>query len=121
VFVSKWGTEGNSVDGVEVAPNGSVYVLDSANNRIQKFSVGPVPPTERPTAVPTKRPTGPVASSQDYFTIGSTKAEVLALQGQPDRFWDTQWNYGNYEVYFQGGLVARWDNVWGNLTKAMLE
>ena len=47
VFVSKWGTEGtrtvefNQPVGVAVASDGSVYVSDLNNHRIQKFSVGP--------------------------------------------------------------------------------
>ena len=49
VFVSKWGTEGEGEGEfhypyrVAVASDGSVYVADKNNNRIQKFSVGPYP------------------------------------------------------------------------------
>ena len=47
VFVSKWGTHGtgdgkfDDAWGVAVASDGSVYVSDWSNHRIQKFSVGP--------------------------------------------------------------------------------
>ena len=47
VAVSKWGADGegdgelSDASGVAVAPDGSVYVLDSGNHRIQKFSTGP--------------------------------------------------------------------------------
>ncbi|HIE82907.1 MAG TPA: hypothetical protein EYQ00_03245 [Dehalococcoidia bacterium] len=47
VFVSKWGTNGTG-DGefdwprsITVASDGSVYVTDTVNHRIQKFSMGP--------------------------------------------------------------------------------
>ena len=47
VFVSKWGTGGtgngefSGPEGVAVASDGSVYVSDVNNHRIQKFTVGP--------------------------------------------------------------------------------
>ena len=46
MFVSRWGTKGTGdgqfdfPDGITEAPDGSVYVVDSGNDRIQKFSVG---------------------------------------------------------------------------------
>ena len=53
VFVTKWGTQGtddgqfdyprghNNPVGIAVASDGSVYVAEIGNQRIQKFSVGP--------------------------------------------------------------------------------
>ena len=47
VFVTKWGSSGSGdgqfdhPKGIVVAPDGSLYVSDKGNNRIQKLSVGP--------------------------------------------------------------------------------
>jgi len=46
-FITKWGTSGTGEGqfdepiGIAVAPNGNVYVADSENNNIQKFTVWP--------------------------------------------------------------------------------
>ena len=55
------------------------------------------------------------------FTVGSTKGEVVAIQGQPSSFTDTQFNYGSSRVYFWNGRVTRWTNHYPNTLKGMLE
>lgn len=47
----------------------------------------------------------------DQLTLikkGSSKGEVLIVQGPPDRQTDTAWDYGASRVYFQGGHVSGW-------------
>ena len=52
-------------------------------------------------------PSGPVSPSLGYFAVGSTKDEVLAVQGSPDSFTDTRWEYGSLSwVRFENGLVT---------------
>ena len=42
------------------------------------------------------------------FSIGSTKAEVLAIQGKPLMEWSSVWEYGLSKVYFDGDRVRGW-------------
>ena len=49
-------------------------------------------------------------TSKTYFTVGSTKGKVAAIQGTPDSFTDTEFSYGHSTVYFQNGRVTRWYN-----------
>lgn len=49
------------------------------------------------------------STTEKYFTIGSSKQEVLAIQGTPDRFTDTQFEYGLSKVNFENGKVISWD------------
>ena len=75
--------------------------------------------TPRPTSIPT---TAPPSVELDYFTVGSTKDEVLAVQGSPDSFTDTRWEYGSLSwVRFENGLVTDWNNTDYDKLKARLE
>jgi hypothetical protein len=42
------------------------------------------------------------------FGVGSTKSDVIALQGTPTLFSDKEFGYGNSRVYFQNNRVVRW-------------
>jgi hypothetical protein len=53
-------------------------------------------------------PMNPVPAS---FTIGSTKDEVLAVQGTPTRMTERLWEYGASRVFFTDNRVTRWE-VW---------
>jgi hypothetical protein len=54
-------------------------------------------------------PTSPATSTRPAFiTKGSSKDEVLALQGPPLRQTDTAWDYGLSRIYFQDGKVTGW-------------
>lgn len=46
----------------------------------------------------------------DYFTVGSTKDEVLGVQGTPTKLTETRWGYGYSYVDFEKGKVVRWYN-----------
>ncbi|MGC9293587.1 MAG: J domain-containing protein [Acidobacteriaceae bacterium] len=46
----------------------------------------------------------------DYFTVGSTKDEVLAVQGTPTAFSQDEFEYGASQVYFKNGEVVSWKN-----------
>jgi hypothetical protein len=45
------------------------------------------------------------------FTVGSTKDEVLAVQGTPTRVTERLWEYGASRVFFTDNCVTRWE-VW---------
>ena len=71
--------------------------------------------TPRPTNTPMPTATAMAASpikprdaNTNYFTVGTTKDEVLAVQGSPRRFTDTKWEYGLSWVQFQNGRVTTW-------------
>jgi len=67
--------------------------------------------TER-VAIPSDQPKQPQASC---FTLGSTKEEVLAVQGTPESVIGNIWLYGFSSVEFSGDKVKGWSNISGNL------
>jgi outer membrane protein assembly factor BamE (lipoprotein component of BamABCDE complex) len=58
-------------------------------------------------------PSGPVDENLHSFTVGSSKDEVLFVQGQPDSVEtsDTdRWSYGAANVNFGNGRVVSWEH-----------
>jgi hypothetical protein len=43
-----------------------------------------------------------------YFTVGSTKDDVIRVQGTPKKMTDRVFTYGLSEVYFRNGRVEAW-------------
>ena len=43
-----------------------------------------------------------------YFTVGSAKAEVIAVQGRPDSFTENAYQYGSSTVIFRNDRVVSW-------------
>ena len=46
----------------------------------------------------------------DAFTVGSTKNDVLAVEGTPSYYSENKWGYDGAEVYFQDNRVVSWKN-----------
>ena len=57
------------------------------------------------------RPGHAVDGRMHYFTIGSSRDEVLAVQGTPTGFSYNTFEYGTSKVHFRGGRVASWENT----------
>jgi len=60
-------------------------------------------------------PDGPVDTSLRFFTIGSTKDEVLSVQGTPTSFSADRFDYGSSSVYFRDKWVVGWKNEPGSV------
>jgi hypothetical protein len=55
-------------------------------------------------------PEGPVDPGLDFFSYGSSKDSVLAVQGTPTAFTENKFEYGGSIVYFQNKRVVSWKN-----------
>jgi len=73
------------------------------NDRVVSWSVSSVNPL-RVRMVPASGVPNPVG----YFAVGSTKDEVLAVQGTPTRVSDYEWSYGYSTVQFRNDRVVSW-------------
>lgn len=54
-------------------------------------------------------------SAADFFTLGSTKEEVLRVQGTPTGVRGSVWHYGFSSVRFSEDRVISYENSFGNL------
>ena len=53
-------------------------------------------------------PDAAVDGSLKYFGVGSSKNEVLVIQGTPDLLTEDKFGYGESEVYFKNNRVVSW-------------
>ena len=60
----------------------------------------------------------PNTRNRGFFTSGSSKDEVIAVQGTPSSFSESKFEYGFSRVYFRNGRVISWDNSTLNPLKA---
>ena len=60
------------------------------------------------------------AKSRGYFTIGSTKDEVLEIQGTPSSVTGNTWHYKDSSVDFYGDQVSGYSNISKNLKVRIL-
>jgi hypothetical protein len=60
-------------------------------------------------------PDAPVDRSLRSFTVGSSKNEVLVVQGTPNVFSADMFGYGRSRVYFKNNRVVSWDEEPGSV------
>ncbi len=80
--------------------NGRVVGYDNFTGRL-KVKLIPQKPVKKAT--------------KGFFSIGSTRDEVIALQGTPTRIIGNKWYYGLSEVVFKNGKVVHVTNISHNL------
>jgi len=59
-------------------------------------------------------PSGHLDPHLANFTVGSSKNDVIALQGTPTLLADNKFAYGRSEVFFEGGRVIGWNDNHGS-------
>ncbi|MBP8644818.1 MAG: J domain-containing protein [Syntrophobacteraceae bacterium] len=59
--------------------------------------------------------TSPQGDPPSFFSLGSSKDEVLLVQGTPTRIQGNRWYYGFSEIRFKDNRVQGYDNYFGNL------
>jgi hypothetical protein len=55
-------------------------------------------------------PLGLLGGKLRYFTFGSRKDEVIAIQGEPDSYTTTTFRYGLSTVFFRNDRVDSWQD-----------
>lgn len=66
-------------------------------------------------------PVSPTPQRQlSFFTVGSTRDDVLRVQGSPDAFTDSAFRYGSSSVFFLNGLVTGWESYYPKLRNGWL-
>jgi hypothetical protein len=58
--------------------------------------------------------------SPQFFSLGSSKDEVVRVQGAPTRVEGNKWSYGFGEIYFRDGVVIGFNNFFNTLKVTLL-
>jgi hypothetical protein len=77
--------------------------LDLRNNTVVGWRIDPASPIRVKLW-----PHSYVDPALDFFSVGSTRDEVLKIQGTPTIVTEDQFVYGNSIVYFSNNRVVRW-------------
>lgn len=101
------------VEGSPAEANHNVWrygasIVIFSDGRVVSWDIRPDSPLKVRLA-PSRRPD----AGLKVFRVGSTKDEVLVVQGTPTRLSDTVWKYGSSSVYFSDGRVTGWD-LWSD-------
>lgn len=111
----KYFTIGSTL-GEVYATQGAPLAIENGVWRYGKSSVyftdGLVTSWEEDPETPLKTTLLPSSSPQvpETFTVGSTKAEVRAIEGAPLVETSTLWDYGLSKVHFRDDRVVSWEN-----------
>ena len=77
--------------------------IDFKNGQVAGWKIDPAAPIR--VKLWSDTPSVPGLST---FGVGSSKSDVIALQGTPTLFSDTEFGYGNSHVYFKNNRVTSW-------------
>jgi len=77
--------------------------IDFKNGQVAGWKIDPAAPIR--VKLWSESPSVPGLST---FGVGSTKSDVIALQGTPTLFSDNEFGYGDSHIYFQNNRVASW-------------
>lgn len=77
--------------------------IDFKNGQVSGWKLDPAAPLR--VKIWSDSPSAPGLTT---FGVGSTKSDVIALQGTPTLFSDNEFGYDNSRVYFQNNRVVSW-------------
>lgn len=107
---------------VPSTPQSTSFPSSANSDTTQHLSSPSTPPTPVEKDEETVHTTAPVGSSvpENHYTLGSTKAEVLRIQGKPSRIIGSKWFYGLSDITFKEDRVWHFNNFDGSLKVLML-
>jgi len=96
--------QGNPTEATEDKLTYGKSELYFSNDKLIGWKIDPVS-----SPIPAKLWAGEMVDPDlDFIAVGSTKNEVIKIEGTPTFFSETTFGYGKSEVYFKDGRVASW-------------